>query len=46
MTAIVNEFGTLRYNRLPMGMCDLGGIFQAKVGELLGDVEGVKHIYR
>ena len=25
-----------------MGMCTKGGIFQAKVDELLGDIEGVK----
>ena len=25
-----------------MGMCALGDIFQAKVDELLGDIEGVK----
>ena len=25
-----------------MGMCDLGDIFQAKVDDLLGDIEGVK----
>ena len=40
--AIVNEFGKLRYNRLPMGMCASGYIFQDKVDELLDDIEGVK----
>ena len=39
---IVTEFGKFRYNRLPMDMCALGDIFQAKVDELIGDVEGVK----
>ena len=42
MTTIVNEFGKFRYNRLPMGMCALGDIFQAKVYKLLGDIEGIK----
>ena len=42
MTMIVTEFGTFRYNRLPMGMCTSGDIFQAKVYKLLGDIEGVK----
>ena len=46
MTTIVTEFGKFRYNRIPMGMCDLGYIFQAKVDELLGDTEGFKtYIY-
>ena len=31
MTTIVTEFCRFRYTRLPMGMCALGGIFQAKV---------------
>ena len=42
MTAIVTEFGKFRYNHLPVGMCASGDIFQAKLGELLGDIEGVK----
>jgi len=42
MTTIVTEFGKFRYNCLPMGMCVSGDIFQAKVNELLGDIEGVK----
>ena len=42
MTTIVTEFYKFRYNCLPMGMCALGGIFQAKVDKILGDVEGVK----
>ena len=42
MTTIVTEYGKFRYNRLPMGMCTLGDIFQAKVDKILGDIEGVK----
>ena len=42
MTRIVAESGKFRYNRLPMGMCNSGDIFQAKVYELLGDIKGVK----
>ena len=42
MTTIVTEFGKFKYNRLPMGMCASGVIFQSKVNELLGDVEIVK----
>ena len=42
MTTIVAEFGKFGYNRLPMGMCALGDIFQAKVDELLGNIEGIK----
>ena len=42
MMTNVTEFGKLRYNRLSMGMCALGDIFQAKLYELLGDIEGVK----
>ena len=42
MTTIVTEFGKLRYNCLPMGICASGDIFQAKVDKLLIDIEGVK----
>ena len=42
MTTIVTEFGKFRYNCLSMGICALGYIFQAKVDELLGDIEGIK----
>ena len=42
MKTIVSEFGKFRYNRLPMGMCASGDIFQAKVDKLLGDTKGVK----
>ena len=39
---IVTSFGIFRNNLLPMGMYALGDIFQAKVEELLGDIEGLK----
>ena len=42
ITKTVTEFGKFRYNRLPMGMCTLGYIFQDKLDELLGDIEGIK----
>ena len=43
MTTIVTaEFGKFGYNCLPMEMRVSGDIFQAKVNELLGDIEGVK----
>ena len=38
MTMIATEFSKFRYNRLPMGMCDLGDLFQAKVAKLLVDI--------
>ena len=38
MTMIVTEFGKFRYNRLPMGICASGEIFQSKVDKLLGDI--------
>jgi hypothetical protein len=41
LTTIVTEFGKFRYNVLPMGLCISGDIFQAKVNELLGDIEGL-----
>ena len=45
-TKIVTEFGKFIYICLPMGLCSLGDIFQSKVDELLGDIEGVKtYIY-
>jgi hypothetical protein len=43
LTTIITEFGKYRYNELPMGMCCSGDIFQAKVDQLLGDIEGVIH---
>ena len=39
---IVTEFGKLRYNSLPVGMCASGDIFQTKVDNLISDIEGVK----
>ena len=42
MMVIVTEFGKFKYNRLPIGMCTLGYILQAKVDKLIGDIEGVK----
>ena len=43
ITIIVTKFRKFRYNRLPMGMCASGNIFQAKVDDLLGNIEGVKN---
>ena len=42
LTIIVTEFGKFRYNFLPMGMSCSGDVFQAKIDELLGDIEVVK----
>ena len=42
MTTIFTDFGKFRYNPLPMGMCDYGDIFQAKVDKLLCAIKGVK----
>ena len=42
MTMIITKFGKFRYNRLHMGMCASGDIFQSKVEELIGDIKGVK----
>ena len=42
MKTIVTEFGKFIYNCLPMAICTSGYIFQAKLGELIGDIEGVK----
>ena len=41
-TTIDTEFGKFKYNRLPMGMCASGDIFQVKVDKIIGDIEGVK----
>ena len=41
MTKIVTEFEKFKYNRLPMGMCASGDIFQAELDELLSDIKGV-----
>ena len=46
MPTIVTKFGKSEYNRLSMGMCALGDIFQAKVEKLLSDIKGAKtYIY-
>ena len=42
MTTIVTVFGKFGYNRLPMGVCSLGDIFEGKVYELISDTEAVK----
>ena len=42
MCTIVTEFGKFRYKRLPMGVSCSPDIFQAKIYELLGDIEGTK----
>jgi len=41
MTTIVTEFGKYRYKRLPMGVSCAPDIFQSKINELLGDINGV-----
>ena len=42
MCTIVTEFGKYRYKRLPMGVSCSPDIFQAKINELLGDIEGTR----
>jgi len=42
MCTIITEFGKFRYKRLPMGVSCSPDIFQAKIYELLGDIEGTK----
>ena len=42
LTTIVTEFGKSRYNRIPMVLYASDGIFQAKVDNILGDINGVK----
>ena len=44
MTTIVSEFGKFRYNHLLMVLCASGYIFQAKVDQLLGNIEGIGDI--
>ena len=41
-TTIVTEFSKFKYNRLPMCVCTSGDIIQAKVDELLSDIEVIK----
>ena len=43
MMTIFTKFEKFRYNHLPMGMCASGDILQARVGDILGDIEGVKN---
>ena len=45
ITTIVTEFGKFRYTCLPMGMVISGDVFQAKVYDLIGDIEGVRTTY-
>ena len=42
MGTIITEFDKYRYKRLPMGISCSPDIFQAKIYELLGDIEGTK----
>jgi len=42
MTTITTEFGKFRYNVLPMGFVISSDVFQAKVMELLGHIEGLR----
>ena len=42
MCTIITEFGKYKYKRLPMGVACSPDIFQAKIYELLGDIEGTK----
>ena len=42
MCTIVTKFGKYQYKRLPMGVTCSLDIFQAKIYELLGDIEGTK----
>ena len=42
MTTIVTGFWIFRYNRLRMGMCVSGDIFQDKLYKLLSNIEGLK----
>ena len=42
LTTIVTEFGKFRYNVLPIGLYVSSDIFQAKINELFGDIQGAK----
>ena len=42
ITTIVTEFGKFRYTCLPMGMVISGDVFQSKVYDLIGDIDGVR----
>ena len=41
ITTIVIEFRKFRYNCLPMGMDVLGDVFQSKLYDLIGYIEGI-----
>ena len=41
-TTIFTKFVKFRYNPLPIGVCALGDILQAKVDQILGDTKGVR----
>ena len=42
MCTIVTKFGKYRYKRLKIGILCSSDIFQAKIYELLGEIEGTK----
>ena len=42
LITILTEFGKFGYNISPMGLCASSDIFQAKVDDLPGDINGVK----
>ena len=42
LTTIVTEFGKFRHNIVPMVMCTYSNIFQAKLGNHIGDIKGFK----
>ena len=42
MCTIITEWGKFRYRRLPMGVAGSPDIFQAKINQLLGDIEAIK----
>ena len=41
---IFTEFGKLRYNRFLMGLFTSGNTFQAKLYEIISDIEGYGYI--
>ena len=38
---IITAFGEFRYNRVPPGLYASGDIFQSKVDDIFGNIEGV-----
>ena len=42
MKTIATEFGKFLYNRLLIAMCTSGNCFKSKVGDISGDIQGVK----